>query len=294
MSGRRPVAAAVFLGGVLAVLVAAGGPHGLSAGASRTAPSAPGWTDVAVSDRTAKALGGAAGDLIDVAPTAAGPWRRVRIAQVYRPLLYPTEVADRDADIRLHLPDLQSLTGLGDAADSIVVRLRRPADAPHLAADASAMGLGLHAYTSADLARRNSTSFEVVARFHRAIGAIAVLAGSVFLVTIMTLRGEEMRREVGTMRLVGIGGRTVAAAVLLIAAAVATAGSVAGVGLAYVLSFVINAYYGRVFDTDLVFSRVTWGLIADAAALSVLLGIAAGGLTAWRLLRRHPLEQLGR
>jgi len=269
----------------------AGGP---SAGASRPPASAFGSTDVAVSDRTAKILGVATGDVIEIAPTAAGPWRRVRVAQVYRPLLYPTEVADRDADIRLHLPDLQALTGTGDAADSIVLRLRRPADAPRVAGDVTAMGLGLRAYTSADLARRNSTSFEVVARFHRAIGAIAVLAGSVFLVTIMALRGEEMRREVGTMRLVGIGGRTVAAAVLLIAAAVAAAGSVAGVGLAYSLSFVINAYYRRVFDTDLVFSRVTWGLIADAAGLSVLLGIAAGGLTAWRLLRRPPLEQLGR
>jgi putative ABC transport system permease protein len=257
-------------------------------------PSASGSTDVAVSDRTAKTLGVAAGDVIEIAPTAAGPWRRVRVAQVYRPLLYPTEVADRDADIRLHLPDLQALTGTGDAADSIVLSLRRPADAPRVAGNVTAMGLGLRAYTSADLARRNSTSFEVVARFHRAIGAIAVLAGSVFLVTIMALRGEEMRREVGTMRLVGIGGRTVAAAVLLIAAAVAAAGSAAGVGFAYILSFVINAYYRRVFDTDLVFSRVTWGLIADAAALSVLLGIAAGGLTAWRLLRRPPLDQLGR
>jgi ABC-type lipoprotein release transport system permease subunit len=280
----KPAVAAALLGVLLAAFAAAG---------SHVSPAGP-MTDAAMSDRTAKALGVAVGDVVEVAPTAAGPWRRVRIAQVYRPLLYPTEVADRDADIRLHLPGLQALTGTGDAADSIVVRLRQRWDAPRVAADLTAMGLGLHAYTSADLARRNSTSFEVVARFHRAIGAIAVLAGSVFLVTIMTLRGEEMRREVGTMRLVGIGGRTVTAAVLMIAAAVATAGTAAGVGLAYILSFVINAYYQRVFDTDLVFSRVTWSLIADAAALSVLLGLAAGGLTAWRLLRRHPLDQLGR
>jgi putative ABC transport system permease protein len=290
MTLRNPAAAAVWLGAAVALLAAVW----LYVAGVRSAVAAPPITDVAVSDWTAKALGVAAGDVVDVAPTAAGPWRRVRIAQVYRPLLYPTEVADRDADIRLHLPDLQAITGTGDAADSIVVRLRRPADASRVAADITALGLGLHAYTSADLARRNSTSFEVVARFHRAIGAIAVLAGSVFLVTIMTLRGEEMRREVGTMRLVGIGGRTVAEAVLIIAAAVATAGSAAGVGLAYILSFLINAYYQRAFDTDLVFSRVTWGLIGDTAALSVLLGIAAGGLTAWRLLRRHPLDQMGR
>lgn len=250
--------------------------------------------DVAVSDRTARALGVAAGDVIEVAPTAAGPWRAVRIAHLYRPLLYPTEVADRDADIRLHLTDLQALVGAGDEVDSIVVRLSSSTEASRVAADLTAMGLGVHAYTSADLARRTSSSFEVVGRFHRAIGAVAVLAGSVFLVTIMTLRGEEMRREVGMMRLMGLGARTVAATVLLVATAVAAAGSLAGAGLAYVLSFAINAYYRRLFETDIVFSRVTWRLVADAAALSVVLGVAAGALTAWRLLCRRPLDQIGR
>lgn len=232
--------------------------------------------------------------MIEIAQTAAGPWRRVRIAHVYRPLLYPTEVADRDADVRLHLPDLQALAGAGDAVDSVVVRLHDASRAPRVASDLTAMGLGVHAYTSAELARRNSSSFEVVARFHRAIGAVAVLAGSVFLVTIMTLRGEEMRREVGMMRLMGLGSRTVASAVLLVAAAVAVAGSLAGAGLAYALSFAINAYYRHLFDTDILFSRVTWRLVADAAALSVVLGVAAGAVTAWRLLRRRPLDQMGR
>lgn len=251
--------------------------------------------DVAVGDRTARALGVAAGDVVEVAPTAAGPWRRARIAHVYRPRLYPTELADRDADVRLHLPDLQALAGTsGDEVDSIVVRLRDPSQASRVAAELTAMGLGLHAYTSADLARRTSSSFEVVARFHRAIGAVAVLAGSVFLMTIMTLRGEEMRREIGMMRLMGLGARTVAATVLLVATAVAVAGSLAGAGLAYLFSFAINAYYRRLFDTDIFFSRVTWRLVADAAALSVVLGVAAGALTAWRLLRRRPLDQIGR
>jgi len=283
--------------GVLAALLAAAAVAAAprvavppAAAQSQPAPE----IDVAVSDRTARALGVAAGDEIDIAPTAAGPWRRVRIAQLYHPLLYPTEVADRDADVRLHLTDLQALTGSGDEVDSIVVRLRDPSRASRVASDLTAMGVGVHAYTSADLARRNSSSFEVVARFHRAIGAVAVLAGSVFLMTIMTLRGEEMRREVGMMRLMGVGTRTVAATVLLVAAAVATAGSLAGAGLAYALSFAINAYYRRLFETDIVFSRVTWGLVLDAGALSVVLGVAAGALTAWRLLRRRPLDQMGR
>lgn len=266
----------------------------LLAAAAVAGPARGTETEVALSERTARALGVAAGDVIEVAPTAAGPWRRVRVAHLYRALLYPTEIADRDADIRLHLPDLQALAGGGDEVDTIVVRLRDPSRASRVAADLTAMGLGVRAYTSAELARRNSSSFEVVARFHRAIGAVAVLAGSVFLVTIMTLRGEEMRREVGMMRLMGLGGRTVAGTVLFVATAVATAGSLAGAGLAYAFSFAINTYYRRLFETDILFSRVTWRLVADATVLSIVLGAAAGALTAWRLLRRRPLDQIGR
>lgn len=254
-------------------------------------PEVPG---VALTDLAARRLGLREGDLLEVAAAATGPWRTVRIERVYRPALYPSEVAAQDVDIRLHLPDLQALAGAGDEVDSIVVRLRDPGRADEAAARLNALALGFRAYTSADLAARNSSTFEVVARFHRAISAVAILASSVFLLTIMTLRGEELRQQVGLMRLVGIAPRSVAGAVLLIAAGVALVGSGVGIGLGALLSTAINVYYRRLFDTDLVFSQITPALLAGTGALSVLLGLAAGAFTVWRLLRRRPLEQIGR
>jgi putative ABC transport system permease protein len=249
---------------------------------------------VSVSERTARRLGIREGDLLEMSADVAGPWRRVRVERIYRPVLYPSEVAEQGVDIRLHLPDLQTLTGAGDEVDSIVVRLRDPDRSPDTAARLNTLALGYRAYTSADLAARNSSTFEVIARFHRAISAVAILASSVFLLTIMTLRGEELRQQVGLMRLVGISPRSVAAAILLIAAGVALLGSGIGIGIGAVLSTAINVYYRRLFDTDLLFSQVTPGLLVATSALSVTLGIAAGGLTAWRLLRRPPLDQIGR
>ena len=67
-----------------------------------------------------------------------------------------------------------------------------------------------------------------------------------------------------------------------------------GIGLGYLVSLAINAYYRRLFDTDLVFSRITLPLLGTAVALSLALGIAAGALMAWRLLRRPPLDSAGR
>ncbi len=277
---------------------------------SRSAPSVPpGVWPVSLGERAAYRLGIGPGDRLDLSVHPGGPWQPAGVAQVYRPVRYPTEVGREALEIRLHLPDLQTLAGRRDEVDSIVVRLRSPGgpapartgrapEAGEAAAEMvtrlNASPLGFRAYTSAELAARNSSPFEVIARFHRAIGAVTVLASSVFLVAIMTLKGEEMRRQVGVMRLIGISPRTVVGTVLVIAAGVALLGSAIGAGLGYLLSLGINAYYRSLFDTDLVFSRITPHLLGTSAGVSALLGIAAGAFTAWRVLRQGPLEQLGR
>lgn len=249
---------------------------------------------VFLSERAARQLDVRIGDALEVALAPAGPWQRVRVAQVYRPVRYPTDVGRTRIDLRLHLPDLQRLTGRGDEVDSIVVRLRTPAQASAVAARLNAAALGMQAYTSADLAARNSTTFVVITRFHRAIGFVTILASSIFLLTIMALKGEEMRRQVGAMRLIGISPRTITGAMLGIATGVSLLGTAAGIGIGYLLSEAINAYYRYLFDTDLVFSRITPGLIGLVTTLSVVLGIAAGAATAWRLLRPAPLDQIRR
>jgi ABC-type lipoprotein release transport system permease subunit len=275
------------------ILAATAGPP-VQPSPALTGPPGSSLPGIAMSERSARRLRVREGDVLTIAASPSGPGRLVRIARVYRPRLYPTDVADRSVDVRLHLPDLQALLGGADDVDSIVVRLRDPARATEVTARLNTAALGFRAYTSTDLARRNSSTFEVIARFHRAISAVAILASSVFLLAIMTLRGEELRRQVGVMRLVGVSPRSVAASILLIATGVALLGSAVGTALGYGLSALINAYYRRLFDTTLLFSQVTPSLLGLVALLSVALGIGAGALTAWRLLRRSPLDQVGR
>jgi len=231
---------------------------------------------VFLSDLAARRLGVGPGARIDLAVGPAGPWRPARVARVYRPARYPTELGQGEIDVRLHLPDLQALVGRGDQVDNIVVRLRDPASAAGVVERLNAASLGFRAYTSTDLAAQSSSTFEVITRFHRAIGVVTILASSVFLVAIMTLRGEAMQQQAGILRLIGVSPRTVAGSMLLVAAGA------------------VNAYYQRLFDTALVFSRITPGLVVMATILSALLGGAAGAVAAWRLLRRGPLDQLGR
>ncbi len=285
----RMSVAAVLTSAVLSATVSA---VASSAAAMTTADGAP--PGISVSERSARLLRVREGDILELAISPTGPWTPVRVERTYRPVLYPSELALRSVDIRLHLPDLQALQGGADEVDSIVVRLRHPGEAPAIAARLDTAGLGTRAYTSGDLARRNSSTFEVIARFHRAISVVTILASGVFLLTIMTLRGEELRRQVGLMRLVGISRTTIAGAVLLIATGVVLLGTAAGIGLGFTLSDVINTYYRHVFDTDLRFSQITSPLLGEVVLLSAGLGLAAGALTAWRLLRRRPLDQVGR
>jgi hypothetical protein len=81
---------------------------------------------------------------------------------------------------------------------------------------------------------------------------------------------------------------------VLEAALIAVVGSVLGAGLAFLAGAATNAYYRRFFDTDLVFSLITPRIVAFSIGLSLLLGIAAGGAAAWRLVRTRPLVLWGR
>jgi putative ABC transport system permease protein len=280
------------LAAAMLCIAAAGSPSPTAAQAHFASPDAV--ISVSLSERAARALGVHQGDLLELAAQPTGPWQLARVAQVYRPVRYPTEVGRTAIDLRLHLPDLQTLLGRGDQVESIIVRLRNPPDAPAVVARLNAAGLGFRAYTSADLAAQSSSTFEVIRRFHRAIGLVTILASSVFLIAIMTLKGEEMRKPVGAMGLMGISSRTIAATIVIIAMGVALLGSLFGIGLSYVLSLAINVYYRRIFETDLVFSRITLPLLATAVSLSLALGIGAGALMAWRLLARPALDSAGR
>ena len=48
------------------------------------------------------------------------------------------------------------------------------------------------------------------------------------------------------------------------------------------------------FDTTLVFSAVTPGILRFSVLLSLGLGLGAGSLAAWRLVRTRPLVLWGR
>lgn len=216
------------------------------------------------------------------------------VAGVYEPEADPSELARDRPRIVMHLPDLADLAGREDEVDRFSVLLREPGEADAVAARIGALMPGTRALGGEAVAARASTTFEVVRRFHRAIGLITITAGGVFLACIMTLKVQERRSQVAALRLVGISNRTLLSWLMLEAALVSAIGGLLGIGIGRLASSTINAWYQRAYATTLEFSIVTGETITIGLVLAIVLGLIAGGVGAVRLLQVDALEEVGR
>jgi putative ABC transport system permease protein len=262
--------------------------------AARLTPAAAQIPEIAVERHLAGELGLSVGDTVRLGPTPDTIATLVRVAAVYEPRPDPAEIAKRERHLRMHMPDLASLLRLPDRVDRLSIGLNPGISSDSAVAALNRTAFGYRAYATAAIASESSQTFLVVSRFHRAIAVITIVASAVFLLCIMLLKVEERRLDAAVMRFIGVRRRTIFGALLLEAAVVAAFGSILGTGLAYLAGAATNAYYGRFFDTRLIFSLITPELVLFSVALSLALGIAAGALAAWRLVHTRPLVLWGR
>jgi len=262
--------------------------------AARLTPAAAQIPEIAVERHLARELGLSVGDTLRLGPTPDTVATLVRVAAVYEPRPDPAEIAKRERHLRMHVPDLASLLRLPDRVDRLSIGLNPGISSDSAVAALNRTAFGYRAYATSAIASESSQTFLVVSRFHRAIAVITIVASAVFLLCIMLLKVEERRLDAAVMRFIGVRRRTIFGALLLEAAVVATFGSILGTGLAYLAGAATNAYYGRFFDTRLIFSLITPELVLFSVALSLALGIAAGALAAWRLVHTRPLVLWGR
>jgi putative ABC transport system permease protein len=250
--------------------------------------------DIAVQRSTAEVLDLEVGDTVRLGTAPDSLVRLAVVSAIYEPRPDPAEISRQALGIRLHLGDLAALLGTPDRVDRFGIALRSGVSADSAAAALNANAFGFRAYSSAAIASESSQTFLVVSRFHRAIAVITILASAVFLLCIMLLKVEERRLDAAVMRFVGVRRRTIFGALVLEAALVAVFGSVVGAGIAFLAGAVTNAYYQRFFDTELVFSLITPRILLFGVALSLGLGLAAGAVAAWRLVRTRPMVLWGR
>ncbi len=245
---------------------------------------------IAIDERLAAEAGLSVGDRVvinTVAGAAGGD--TVTIGAITRRGADPSDISRSEFKIRLHIAHLQQITGSGDrvgrfavlAADDAVPRI-------------NALAFGFRAHRAADVAVETSTTFRVVNRFHRAIGVITIVACAIFLLCITLLKVDERRRDIGALRLLGISRATVVRSVVFESSLVALVGSAMGAVIGWGASGVVNWYYQGLYSTPLRFTLVTPQIISFAVTLSLVLGVGAGLVAAQRLVRRAPLDLVGR
>jgi putative ABC transport system permease protein len=252
-----------------------------------------GTPEILVERRLAQAVPLRVGDTVTVRALAseAAP-RAFVVAGVFERPADPSRISRNEFEVRLHLPDLQAMLPAPGRVDRFAVVLA-PGARPNAAARwIEGIAFGTAVFDSRGLAEESSATFRVISRFHHAIGIVTILASGIFLLCVMVIRVDERRRDMATLRLVGVSRGTVFRAIVLEAIAIAVAGSAAGAGLGIVAAQVVNAYYARVYDTTLRFALVTPRIVALAALLGLGLGAAAGILAAWRIVNVPP-QRLG-
>ena len=247
---------------------------------------------VAIDERLAVDAGLRVGDRIVLSSTPGANGDTVAVAALVRRRADPSEVARADYRVRMHLDELETLIGYGDRVDRFAVATRDSASTQAAIRSINAAAYGFQAYASREIAVETSRTFLVVSRFHRAIGVITIVASAIFLLCIMLLKVDERRRDVAALRLMGISSRSIVRSVMVEAALVAGVGSLAGVGIGWVASVIINWHYRGVYRTPLAFAVVTPGIVALSVVLSLALGLIAGFVAAQRLVRMPALELL--
>jgi ABC-type lipoprotein release transport system permease subunit len=239
-------------------------------------------------------------DIVTLATDVAGfRAKRFRIGGIYEPTPDPMRFTAQRLEARMHLPDLVAMTdnpadpASTESLSAINVRLTRPEDAARFSAALAARAPGISVHPTVR-ARDGSDPFAVLERFHIAVAIVTVLGSTAFLLALMVMRAEERRETIGIIRLIGISQRTILVEVLVEGLLIATIGAVFGIALAVATQGAVNQFFQWRYDTALVFVRVTRSIALESIAVSVPLGIVAGLVGSWALLRRDVLALVGR
>jgi len=250
---------------------------------------------VLISRQLAESRGLRVGDTIQLSPDRSRLRARpFRIADVYEPTPDPLRFAQQRLEVRLHLPDLLSLTadpsdsGSPDSVTAINVALESPPDAVAFARDVR-LRLPTLAARPTRAADERTTTFVVVERFHLAIAIVTVVGSAVFLLALMVMLVDERRVTVGTLRLLGFTRGRILLQVITEGAMIAAAGATAGVVFALAAQGVFNRFFQWRYDTTLIFLRITPVVVWRSLLLAVPLGIAASVIASWTLLRQQIL-----
>lgn len=238
------------------------------------------------------------GDIVALSTHARGTDpKRFRVVGQYEPTPDPMRLGDQRHEVRLHLPDLLTMTAAPDdpldatAVDRINVAV---GDRGSVADTVETLASRLPGVVVEAAGSNRAEPFVVLDRFHFAIAIVTVIASSLFLLALMLMVIDERRAVVSILRMIGFRRERILLHVLLEGIVIALAGACFGVILSVLSQDLINRFFQWRYDTALVFVRITPAIALRSVALSVPLGILATLIASWSILRHDVLAQVRR
>jgi putative ABC transport system permease protein len=251
--------------------------------------------EILINQRLANQLSLKPGDLVEIASTGdMKSIRTFRVSHIYAEKPDPYVVPLKRNMIKMHLTDLEQIIERPDQVDLISIKLKTGSNSSALATKLNAEAIGFTAVSSQELAKKNSTTFEVVSRFHKAIAMITMMAGAIFIFALVVMRVEDQRKNFAILTVTGVSRKTILRSLVLESTFFALIASLIGAGIGIIAARIVNEYYQHFYQTTLVFARVTSSILLQAATVSFLLGMIAGTFSFFRLRRLRVLEELGR
>ena len=188
--------------------------------------------------------------------------------------------------------------GKGDGVDSILVAGRDGVSGEALRATlARELGSVAQVQTASAHDRFTFDGLEMFISIIRIVllvfGGVAVLVGGLTIINSLTITLAQRTREIGLLRLVGAGKRQVMVAVLLEALVIGLLGSLAGLGVGYLLAKALQSLFVSMGldlpDAGTVFATQT---AVISLVVGTLITVVAGLIPAYRATRVAPVQAL--
>jgi putative ABC transport system permease protein len=176
--------------------------------------------------------------------------------------------------VRIKVRDLQSMDDAREEIRGIMRKIRRLAPG-----DADDFAINEQAGFIQTFERMN----KVLAGAGLFITGLSLFVGGIGIMNIMFVTVAERTREIGIRKAIGAKRRTILTQFLIEAAMICLLGGLLGLAMAYPVTLVMDRFMP---------ARLSWWLVASALGVSVVTGLAAGFLPAWRAARMNPVDAL--